>query len=173
MAPHPTTYVAKMQTLFEVPVTLYYFKPDQVYLEKWFRIRVYGFKLGEKVLAGELKVDLAKMAESGKSRFDPMQELTDEYGKPCGIFLSIELALNSAAERGIASEKNARALSPSLNQTPSLSSSPARNYKQMSPRTGSSEQGPKTITFAPIKSGGALPQNIVNSSNCTCLLNSN
>lgn len=170
VSPNLTTYVAKMHTLFEIPVTLYYYKPEQVYLEKSLKIKVYGYKQGDRSLAGECRIDISKLVGNSKGRFDPMLELLDEDGKPCGIFLAIELALTMPKERSRSSDQESGVAGSGLNQTPSLSASPSRNAKPVSPGNGSSETLRKTITFAPVPNTVSDLNFVFNSSHNTCLI---
>lgn len=94
------TFTAKMQTVFDIPVTLYYYPVEKGYLEKLVKVKLLGYKEGQKSLIGETKINVSKLANNNSSMFDPMLELIGENGKPCQVFLAVEAKFDSLKGSG-------------------------------------------------------------------------
>lgn len=84
----------KFQTVFYIPLTLYYHKPTNTYLEKTLKIHVSGFLNTEKTLIGKLKLDINSLINSKVPLFDPMKEILDDNKGPTGVFISYEATLD-------------------------------------------------------------------------------
>ena len=90
----PNANTVKFQTVFYIPLTLYYHKPTNTYLEKTLKIHVTGFLNTEKILIGKLKLDINSLINSKVPLFDPMKEILDDNKGPTGVFISYEATLD-------------------------------------------------------------------------------
>lgn len=152
-----TTYIARMQTLFDIPITLYYFKSEKTFLEKTLKIKVNGIQNGEKTVIGEAKIDVSRLAGSTQSLFDPMMEIIGDNGRPCNVFLSLEIKMTLPAPF-----QSAPTLTPApaqLADTPRGSINKKDPSKELSLRDNSKSQSRRDDSVGSMQSRGQWSHN--------------
>ena len=85
--------------MFEIPLTLYYYKPQKDYLQKEIKLKLIGYKQTDDYTIGKLKLDINSLINRSSPYFNPMMEFVDDKNKSTEIYVSVEMSLQISNQK--------------------------------------------------------------------------